>query len=205
MDPARIALLGWALGGGVVIAEAASDERVRAVAACNPIGDGERALRFMHDRRSWDRLVERIEDDRRSRAVAGRSVLVHPFEAVRLDAATRGYVDDELYKAAGFGSDVTLEAVEALMRFRPERDVRRIAPRPLLLIHGAANALHAPEESLALHDAAADPKRLVLLDEKGHTEWMRDDDPTFMRVREELLRFFAEPLGARPRASAAAA
>ncbi len=205
VDPSRIALLGWALGGGVVIAEAASDERVRAVAACNPIGDGERSLRFMHDPRSWDRLVERIEDDRRARAVAGRSALMHPFEAVRLDTVTRGYVDDELYKAAGFGSDVTLEAVEALMRFRPERDVHRIAPRPLLLIHGAANALHAPAESLALHDAAAGPKRLVLLAEKGHTEWMRDDDPTFERVREELLRFFAEPLGAQPQASAAAA
>jgi uncharacterized protein len=195
IDPARIVLLGWALGGGVVIAEAAGDDRVRAVAACNPIGDGERSLRFMHDARTWERLAERIREDRRRRAIAGRSALVGPFEAVRLDTVTRGYVDDELYKAAGFGSDVTLEAVESLLRFHPERDVQRIAPRPLLLVHGAANALHAPQESLALHAAAAEPKRLVLLDDKGHTEWMRDDDPTFLRVRDELLSFFGEVLG----------
>ena len=194
VDSSRIALLGWALGGGVVIAEAASDDRVRAVAACNPIGDGARSLRFMHDPRTWERLIERIRQDRRLRTTAGRSALVAPFEAVRLDTVTRGYVDAELYKAAGFGSAVTLEAVDALMRFQPEHDVHRIAPRPLLLVHGAANALHSPAESLALHAAAEEPKRLVLLDDKGHTEWMHDADPTFLRVRDELLAFFGEAL-----------
>jgi dienelactone hydrolase len=34
VDPQRIALLGWVLGGGVVLAAAAEDPRVRAVAAC---------------------------------------------------------------------------------------------------------------------------------------------------------------------------
>jgi uncharacterized protein len=194
IDPERIGLLGWALGGGVAIAEAATDERVRAVAACNPIGDGERSLRFMHDARTWARLLEQLDGDRRRRTLAGRSALVDPFEAVRLDAVTRGYVDAELYKAAGFGSAVTLEAVEALMRFRPEQDVARIAPRPLLLVHGAANALHDPRESRALYDRASEPKRLLLLDDKGHTEWMRDDDPTFLRVRDELLGFFGTAL-----------
>jgi uncharacterized protein len=194
IDPERIALLGWALGGGVAIAEAASDERVRAVAACNAIGDGRRSLRFMHDDQTWARLLEHLADDRRRRTLAGRSALVHPFEAVRLDAVTRGYVDAELYKAVGFGSDVTLEAIEALMRFRPEQEVERIAPRPLLLVHGAANALHDPQESRALYARAAQPKWLVLLDDKGHTEWMRDDDPTFLRVRDELLDFFGSAL-----------
>jgi uncharacterized protein len=196
IDPDRIGLLGWALGGGVVIAEAADDERVRAVAACNPIADGARALRSMHDARSWRGLLARLAEDRRARTLAGRSRLVHPFEAVRLDTVTRGYVDAELYKAAGFGGDVTLEAVEALLRFHPERDAARIAPRPLLLIHGAENALHPPQESRALYAAADEPKRLVLLDAKGHTEWMRDDDPTFLRVRDELLGFFGAALGA---------
>ena len=197
VDPERVALLGWALGGGVVIAEAADDERVRAVAACNPIGDGARALRSMHDDPSWERLLARIAEDRPARTVGGRSRLVHPFEAVRLDKVTRGYVDAELYKSAGFGGDVTLEAVEALLRFHPERDVHRIAPRPLLLIHGAANELHPPQESYALQAAAAEPKRLLLLRGKGHTEWMHDDDPTFVRVREELVAFFDRSVGER--------
>lgn len=198
VDAERIALVGWALGGGVVIAEAADDERVRAVAACNPIGDGWRSTRFMHDEETWQRLLDRIAEDRRHRALNGHSQLVHPFEVVRLDTVTKGYVDEELYKAAGFGSDVTLEAAECLLRFHPERVVHRIAPRPLLLIHGADNELHSPEESEALYANAQEPKQLVLLDGKGHTEWMFDDDPTFLRLRDALVeclgQALAEPL-----------
>ncbi len=194
VDPERIALVGWALGGGVVIAEAADDQRVRAVAACNPIGDGWRSTRFMHDEDGWQRLLDRIAEDRRRRAVSGRSELVHPFEVVRLDLVTKGYVDEELYKAAGFGSDVTLEAAECLLRFHPERVVHRIAPRPLLLVHGADNELHSPDEARALHASAEEPKRLVLLEGKGHTEWMFDDDPTFLRVRDELVEFLGQAL-----------
>lgn len=194
VDADRIGLLGWALGGGVVIAAGADDERVKAVATCNAIGDGRRSTRFMHDEASWTRLLERIAEDRRSRAVRGRSELVDPFEVVRLDPITRGYVDDELYKAAGFGSDVTLEAAEHLLRFNPEHAVHRLAPRPLLLVHGAINALHSPEESRSLYEAAAEPKRLLLLEGKGHTEWMFDEDPTFLRLRSELVEFFDAPL-----------
>ena len=36
----------------------------------------------------------------------------------------------------------------------------------------------------------------MLLDDKGHTEWMRDDDPTSLRVRVELLEFFGVALRA---------
>jgi fermentation-respiration switch protein FrsA (DUF1100 family) len=195
VDPDRIALFGWALGGGVVIAAGADDERVKAVATCNAIGDGWRSTRFMHDEKSWQRLLERIADDRRRRAVEGRSELVHPFEVVRLDTVTRGYVDDELYKAAGFGSDVTLEAAEYLLRFNPERAVERLAPRPLLLVHGEVNELHSPEESQSLYEAAAEPKRLIMLEGKGHTEWMFDDHPTFLRLRGELVEFFGVAIG----------
>lgn len=196
VDPDRIGLLGWALGGGVVVAAGADDERVQAVAACNAIGDGWRSTRFMHDEQSWQRLNDRIADDRRRRAVQGKSELVHPFEVVRLDHVTRGYVEDELYKAAGFGGDVTLEAAEYLLRFHPERSVHRLSPRPLLLVHGEANALHSLEESQALYQAAGEPKRLVVLEDKGHTEWMFDSDPTFLRLRGELLGFFDSALGA---------
>jgi alpha-beta hydrolase superfamily lysophospholipase len=194
VDASRIGLIGWALGGGVVIAEAAEDERVRAVVACNAIGDGWRSTRFMHDEESWQRLMDRIAADRRTRAQHGSSELVHPFEVVRLDTVTGGYVSEELYKAPGFGMPVTLEAAERLLRFAPDRLVHQLAPRPLLLIHGDQNELHAPEESKILYENAGEPKRLVLLEGKGHTEWMFDDDPTFLQLRSEVLGFLDDAL-----------
>src|SRR6266545_341123 len=42
VDPERIVLIGWAMGGGIAIAEAADDPRVRAVVAFNSVADGER-------------------------------------------------------------------------------------------------------------------------------------------------------------------
>lgn len=189
VDHDRIALLGWALGGGIVIAEAADDPRVRAVAACNPIGDGERSTRSMHDEDSWSELLQRVAEDRDQAAAKGRSRIVHPFEIVRLDLVTRGYVDAELYKAAGFGSGVTLESADHLFRFRPEQVVSRIAPRPLLLVHGDRNELHRPEESRRLFELAGEPKELVWLEGAGHTEWMHDDHPIYRELTEKLVQF----------------
>jgi pimeloyl-ACP methyl ester carboxylesterase len=184
VDLSRLALAGWGLGGGVVVTEAVEDPRVRAVACLNGIADGTRSTRNMHDEASWADLLRRIEADRGHRSSAGRSEIADPWDIVRLnlDGRTDGYVGAELYKAPGFGSGVTLESAEFLLRFSPERVVARLAPRPLLIVHGAQNALHKPVEAQSMYDHAAEPKRLELLEGCGHTEWMFDDNPTFTRV-----------------------
>ncbi len=196
VDPRRIGLLGWGMGGGVVVAEASEDPRVRAVAAVNAIGDGERSTRAMHDEASWAALLERVEADRCGRATTGRSEITSPWDIVRLDldASTDGYVGEELYRAPGFGSGVSLESAELLLRFRPERAVHLLAGRPLLVVHGTDNRLHRPEEARALYQAAAEPKELVMLEGAGHTEWMFDDHPVFRDLVARLDGFFRAAL-----------
>lgn len=196
VDTDRIALLGWALGGGVAVAAGADDDRVAAVATCNAVADGARAARFMHDETSFDALIAAVAADRAQRAAAGRSRIVHPFDIVRLDRITAGYVDAELTKAAGFGSGVTLESADLLLRFRPEDVVHRLAPRPLLLVHGERNELHHPDESRSLLELAGGNARLVLFEDAGHTEWMFDDHPTYQRLVGELVAFYGRALGA---------
>jgi uncharacterized protein len=204
VDPSRIGLLGWALGGGVVVAEASDDPRVRAVAAVNAIADGERSTRNMHDDASWNRLLERIAADRASRATHGRSEITSPWDIVRLDldGRTSPYVRSELYKAPGFGSGVTLQSAEMLLRFSPEQVVSRMAGRSLLIVHGDRNELHRPEEARSLFDHAGEPKRLEYLEGFGHTEWMFDDHPTFHRLVDMLDEFFADALQVAPDAAA---
>lgn len=193
VDQGRILLLGWGLGGGVVVDAAADDERVGAVAAVNGIGDGARSTRAMHDDESWQRLLARIEVDRGRRAATSRSELTSPWDIVRLDrdADTDGYVGSELYRAPGFGFEVSLESADRLLRFRPEQVAHRIAPRPLLVVHGAENRLHHPSEAHSLYEHAREPKRLVLLDGAGHTEWMFDEHPTFQQLVATLDGFFS--------------
>lgn len=194
VDRDRIALLGWAQGGGIAITEAADDPRVTAVATCNAIGDGYRSTRGQHDDATWDDLLARIAEDQRRAVVTGRSEIVHPFTIVRLDGVTAGYVDKALYTAPGFGSGVTLESAAYLLRFRPEDYVGRIAPRPLLLVHGERNMLYRLEESEQLYRRAGDGARLVVLEGAGHTEWMLDDHPTFGRLMDEILGFLDRAL-----------
>ncbi|WP_017611860.1 alpha/beta hydrolase [Nocardiopsis salina] len=202
LDASRIGLLGWGLGGGVVVAEAAADERVAAVAVCNGIGDGARSTRAMHDDRTWNSLVERVRGDRVHRAVQGRSEITVPWDIVRLDLDDRtdGYVGDELYRAPGFGTGVTLESADRLLRFSPEEQAHLISPRPLLVVHGEENRLHQPEEARSLYEHAGEPKELIMLEGKGHTEWMFDDDPTFNELVGHLDRFFASAPALRPTA-----
>ena len=133
VDAGRIGLLGWALGGAVAIAAAADDDRVRAVAAVNGIAAGERTTRALHDTESWGALREAIEVDRRQRATGEPSRLIPPFDLLPLPPVTRAYVESELLPAPGYGSQVSLEAAEWHLRFRPEDLVARISPRPLLL------------------------------------------------------------------------
>ncbi len=196
VDPDRIGLVGWALGGGVAVVEASEDPRVEAVAAINCVSDGLRSTRNMHDQQSWDRLLERIEADRGRRATIGRSELTSPWDIVRLDldALTSDHVTTELYKAAGYGSGVTLESADLLLRFSPETVVHRLGGRPLLIVHGERNRLHRLEEAQSLYDHAREPKQLILLEESGHTEWMFDDHPTFRQLVGVLDDFFRDAL-----------
>lgn len=196
VDVDRLALVGWGLGGGVVVAAAAEDPRVRAVVCVNGIGDGRRSTRNMHDDASWSSLLRRIEADRGRRSVHGRSEIADPWDIVRLDldGRTDDYVGTELYKAPGFGSGVTLESADYLLRFSPEKVVHRIAPRELLIVHGAQNGLHKPVEARSLYEHAAEPKRLELFEGCGHTEWMFDDHPTFEKLVELLEEFLARSL-----------
>ncbi len=198
IDANRLGLIGWGLGGGVVVAEASEDPRVRAVASLNCISDGTRSTRNMHDDASWQSLLTRIEADRGRRATLGRSEITDPWDIVRLDRDTRtnGYVGEELYKAPGFGSGVNLESADLLLRFSPQDMVHRLAGRPLLVVHGAENELHRPEEAQALFDHAGEPKQLVFLEGSGHTEYMFDDHPTFQKLLGLLDGFFGPALEA---------
>jgi len=196
VDLSRLALVGWGLGGGVTIVEAAEDPRVQAVVCVNGIADGARSTRNMHDEASWASLLTRIEADREHRSAIGRSRIADPWDIVRLnlDDRTDRYVSQQLYKAPGFGTGVTLESADFLLRFCPQQAAHRIAPRPLLIVHGADNQLYKPIEAQSLYDHAGEPKRLEFLADSGHTEWMFDDNPTFARLVALLDSFLTDAL-----------
>ncbi len=59
----------------------------------------------------------------------------------------------------------------------PSRLVGRIAPRPLLVVHGADDWLVPPSHARRLHAAAGEPKQLVVVERGLHAETMLLDAP----------------------------
>jgi len=178
IDAERLGLIGWGFGGGLVVQAGADDERVRAVACLNGIGDGARAVRDSRSYADWLALQERIARDRVQRVLTGRSEVVSPWEVVPLDTRTRGDVDREMYaKHERFGLDVTLQSAQSYYAFRPEGAAPRLSPRPLLIVHGTHNTLHPIDEARSLYAHAREPKRLVELPGAVHLDWIERDHP----------------------------
>jgi pimeloyl-ACP methyl ester carboxylesterase len=197
IDPSRIGLVGWGLGGGVAVQAAAEDARVAAVACLNGVGDAGRAVRASRPGADWVAMLDRIGADRRRRALTGRSELVSPWEVVPLDPVVRSGVDEHMYaRHPRFGERVSLRSAEAYYAFRPELAAARVSPRPLLVVHGSRNTLHPVEEALSLLAHAREPKELIELPDGQHLDWIQPEHALFATTMPRIVAWFDRHLGA---------
>ncbi len=195
LDPERIGLLGWGLGGGIVVQAGAADLRVRAVACLNGVGDAGRAVRDSRPYADWLAMQDRLNADRAGRVLTGRSQLVSPWEGVFLDPTTRANVNEDMYgNHERFGIEVSLQSAEAYYAFRPELVVDRISPRPLLIVHGGRNALHPIDEARSLFARAGEPKELIEIAEGQHLDWIQPGDPLYATTVPRILGWFLRHL-----------
>ncbi len=73
-----------------------------------------------------------------------------------------------------------------LPKVRPLDAVAKIAPRPILFIHGRQDWLIHPIHSAKLYRKAKQPKKLLLVDNAGHAEKIYDANPgEFIRTCSE--------------------
>lgn len=81
--------------------------------------------------------------------------------------------------------------VEDVAKHSPLDDVQRIAPRPLLLVHGTRDEKVSYENARLLYDGAVEPKRLLAVEGADHvfTHWQH-----MSRVFEETSLFFKNNL-----------
>jgi dipeptidyl aminopeptidase/acylaminoacyl peptidase len=74
----------------------------------------------------------------------------------------------------------------------PVKVISRIAPRPLLLIHGTADPAIPWQQSQELYDAAKEPKSLWLVEGAGHGDARKLQPETYLSV---LLAFYKKAFG----------
>jgi hypothetical protein len=163
VDSGRIGVFGTSFGGGIAIAAAALDTRVRAVVSNLPVCNGERWLRGMRPYWDWVQFLSRVKADRISRVLTGESEWVDRGVIAPPDPAAQSTQGKQPPRPP-----LRLESGEAILEFKPEDLVERISPRPLLMIVAADDTRVAPEVSLPTFDRAREPKTLTILDGVEH-------------------------------------
>jgi uncharacterized protein len=199
----QVVLLGWGMGGGLIIDAAALLPRLSGVVPINGFYDGKRLHRAIRGERGFAEFQEWTLRMRTRLVQTGVIEQVDPFEIYPLDPVTTGYVDTVLRKNPTFGTPVRTTFADSLLRFRPERSAGELAGTPILIAHGERNELHPPAEAEALFACCREPKELYWIEAAGHTEWMHDDHPTFQALMQRIDRWIRAHAGHAERAASA--
>ena len=106
--------------------------------------------------------------------------------------------DGKTGNVAGVVLDATFESYSAIAsdhapalgwllsdRFSANRHIRKLAPLPLLFLHGEQDTLIVWQHSQRLFDTALPPKQIRIVPGAGHLMALENAD-----VRQEVLRFF---------------
>ena len=194
VDPDRLALIGISLGGAHAITTAALDRRVRAVVALEPPGHGARWLRSLRRHWEWRQFLSRLAEDRRQRVLSGISSTVDPLEIVLPDPESQAFLDQVAAEFPQMKVTLPLESAEALIEYVPEDLAGRIAPRPLLIIHGDADQLVPVAEAQAIAERAGSSAQLEIIPGMSHFNWVMPGSPGFTRVTDSIVKFLRNTL-----------
>lgn len=164
VDPTRIATLGLLTGASAGLQAASEDPAIAAVAAFFPFGDGERWLRSLRGAWEWREFIRRVDADRSARSRTGVSEKV----------------DSNLIFVRGPDAPPTREhplvlaSADAILSFKPEDHIHRIAPRPVLVVAVEDDVMMPLDEVRRLYDRLPGPKDLLLVP-GGHHDIYRDE------------------------------
>ncbi|PET67317.1 alpha/beta hydrolase [Bacillus sp. AFS001701] len=192
VDPENIGLIGWGMGASNVVRVAASDDRVKSVAALNGFFNGERWLKSIHSYVEWVDIKKTVEADRVLRVTTGSSKYEDPFIHYPLDEATNDYVQKELAILSPFGKLTQLQFTDSIINMNADKIAQDIEC-PLFVAHGKDNLLHPVDESVQFFETAAEPKELYIIDGK-HNDFMYHEHPVFQELVGELKGFFGKNL-----------
>jgi fermentation-respiration switch protein FrsA (DUF1100 family) len=168
------------------------------VVAIEPVGNGERWLRSLRRHWEWLEFRARLAEDRLQRVRSGQSARVDPLEIVLPDPASRAFLEGVYREFPQMACELPLETGDGLTEYRPESLVGRMAPRPVLFIHGEADRLVPADESRWLFARAGEPRRLEILPGLDHFNWVLPNNPGFRRVADLVVGFLDEAFSRGP-------
>ena len=194
VDPGRLALAGWSFGGGMVPYVAGVDDRVMCGVSVVGWSSWERLMRSGW--RHWEYLqfLDRIEQDKKSRVVTGKSEVLPLGEILTGDPATAEARERIRVTVPGMedpkGVSYSLASVEKLLEFNPVDVVDRISPRAMLYIVAEGDTIGPPEYVIDMYNRTNHPKKLWVI--PGIHHYGVYEEPYLSQVLEMITEWLRE-------------
>lgn len=168
VDPDAIGVFGTGgTGGGNAVLLAAADQRVRAAVSQVPVADGEDWLHRMRSESDWLEFLASLDADRKERVITGGGRRVHPREEIMVPTAERRTTSVKADVDDRIPTGVSLAAADEILAYKPI-DAAIGLVTPLLVIGVEGDATTPTDHAVALYEAAAGPKKLVMQRQTTH-------------------------------------
>jgi dipeptidyl aminopeptidase/acylaminoacyl peptidase len=148
-------------GGGNAVLLARADDRVRAAVSQVPVADGEDWLHRMRSESDWLAFLDALAEDRKARVTTGAGRRVHPREEIMVPTAERRTTTVKADVDGRVPDEVSLAAADEILAYKPIEAARGLKT-PLLVIGVEDDATTPTDHAVALYEAAAGPRRLVM-------------------------------------------
>ena len=166
VDPNQIGLWGTSLSGGVVIAVAAKDSRVKAVVSQVPFVSGHHKYLQKYKPAVWHTIKQDYEADRTARLKGNPPKMIAVVSEtpdgeglMKTPSAYTFFTSTTHWK-----NNVTLRSIENCGEFEPISSIQYDRPMPILLIVADNDTINATELALKAYRKARDPKNIVMIE-----------------------------------------
>ena len=180
VDPDAIAVSGQSFGGAVALYTGGIDERVAAVISVGGWGNGARKLQGQHPGPGeWERFLDILERGRKLREETGETLMVKRWDIVPVPEHLRPLLPADRIM------DFPVDTAQSIYDFSPDDVIGRIAPRPLLIYHGANDSVTPTSEALEIFRRAQGIPELAIL--QGDHFPFAEPEPLLDGLMEEWL------------------
>src|SRR5258706_9443280 len=179
----RIAVYGQSFGAAVAVYAAGVEPGIAACISTGGWGHGEKKFRKQHPGEAWGKFTAVMQRGREMKQ-RGETLMVPREDIVPIRPELRKHV------AAGSIMEFPFEVVESMYAFTANEVVGRIAPRPLLLMHAAADTVPPTEQSVELFQHAGQPTDLHLVAGVDHFLMSENNALVMGIVRDWLAQRF---------------
>jgi pimeloyl-ACP methyl ester carboxylesterase len=193
VDPERIGAIGSSFGGAVAVYAGGTNPRLAAVISNGGWGHGERKFRGQHRTpEAWARFTKMLEEGRAYRARTGKSLMVPRYDIVPIPDHVRENLERQKVGMLAPNSVEMFpaETAQSMFDFRAEEVVKKIAPRPLLLIHAANDSVTPTEQSIELFKHAGQPSEVHLFSGLDHFLFAENSTRVWTVLRNWLDAYF---------------